>query len=187
MTRFTTTDLPLTGLKLIERQRLGDDRGFLSRLFCSDELAVAGWQKSIAQINHTFTSQRGTVRGLHYQTPPHAEMKLVSCIRGEVWDVAVDLRSNSPTFMQWYAQTLSEENGYALLIPEGFAHGFQTLKNDCELLYLHSEVYVPQAETGLRFNDERLAITWPLTAAEISARDLTHPFLTSKFNGIKLQ
>ena len=187
MTRFTTTDLPLTGLRLIERQRIGDDRGFLSRLFCSDELAVAGWQKSIAQINHTFTSQRGTVRGLHYQTPPHAEMKLVSCIRGEIWDVAIDLRSNSPTFMRWYAQTLSAENGYALLIPEGFAHGFQALSDDSELLYMHSEAYSPQAEAVLRFDDQRLGITWPLPVTGISERDRAHPLLTSEFNGIKFQ
>jgi len=108
LTRFTTTDLPLAGLKLIERERLADDRGFLSRLFCADELEDAGWQKPITQINQTFTSKCGTVRGLHYQTQPHTEMKLVSCIRGEVWDVAVDLRANSSTFMQWYAQILSE-------------------------------------------------------------------------------
>ena len=187
MTRFTVTDLPLTGLKLIERQRLGDARGFLSRLFCSDELTVIGWHKTIAQINHTFTSQRGTIRGLHFQVPPYAEMKLVSCIRGKVWDVVVDLRYKSPTFMQWHAQILSAQNGHALLIPEGFAHGFQTLKNDCELLYMHTEVYAPQAEAALRFNDERLAIMWPLPVAEISVRDRGHPLLTSKFNGIKLQ
>ena len=186
MTRFTTTDLPLAGLKLIERQRLGDDRGFLSRLFCLDELAVAGWQKPIAQINQTYTSQSGTIRGLHYQTTPHAEMKLVSCIRGEVWDVAVDLRSNSPTFMQWHAQILSEDNGHALLIPEGLAHGFQTMINDCELLYMHTEVYSPKAEAALRFNEERLAITWPSPISEISARDLAHPPLNLEFNGIKL-
>jgi dTDP-4-dehydrorhamnose 3,5-epimerase len=187
LTRFTVTDLPLTGLKLIERQRLGDARGFLSRLFCSDELTVIGWHKTIAQINHTFTSQLGTIRGLHFQVPPHAEMKLVSCIRGEVWDVVVDLRYKSPTFMQWHAQILSAQNGHALLIPEGFAHGFQTLKDDCELLYMHTEVYVPQAEAALRFNDERLDIIWPLPVAEISVRDQGHPLLTSKFNGIKLQ
>ncbi len=176
----------MAGLKLIERQRLGDDRGFLSRLFCANELEVAGWQKPITQINHTFTSQCGTVRGLHYQTQPHAEMKLVSCIRGEVWDVVVDLRSNSPTFLQWHAQTLSEENGHALLIPEGFAHGFQTLMNDCELLYMHTASYSPEAEAAVRFNEERLAITWPLPISEISARDLAHPPLDLEFNGIKL-
>ena len=184
MTRFTTTDLPLAGLKLIERERLADDRGFLSRLFCADELEDAGWQKPITQINQTFTSKCGTVRGLHYQTQPHTEMKLVSCIRGEVWDVAVDLRANSSTFMQWYAQILSEDNCHALLIPEGFAHGFQTLINDCELLYMHTAIYSPQAEAALRFNDERLAITWPLPVTEISARDKVHPLLTSKFKGI---
>ena len=187
MTRFNTTDLPLDGLKLIERKRLSDGRGFLSRLFCSDELGFAGWQRPIAQINHTYTSQSGTVRGLHYQTPPHAEMKLVSCIRGKVWDVAVDLRSNSPTFMQWHSQTLSEDNGHALIIPEGFAHGFQSLINDCELLYIHTAIYDPQTEAGLRFNDEHLAITWPLQVSEISARDQAHPLLKLNFNGIKLQ
>jgi len=186
LTRFTTTDLPLAGLKLIERKRLGDDRGFLSRLFCSVELSVAGWQKPIAQINQTYTAQSGTVRGLHYQRPPHTEMKLVSCTRGKVWDVVVDLRFNSPTFMQWHAQILSEDNGHALLIPEGLAHGFQTLINDCELLYMHTEAYSPEAEAALRFNEERLAITWPLPISEISARDLAHPSLNLEFNGIKL-
>ena len=186
MTRFTITDLPLSGLKLIERQRLGDQRGFLSRLFCSDELALAGLKKPIVQINHTFTAQTGTVRGLHYQRPPHAEMKLVSCIHGKVWDVAVDLRFNSPTFMRWQAEILSEDNKHALLIPEGFAHGFQTLADDCELLYIHTEAYYPQAEAGLRFNEERLAITWPLPVSEISERDKAHPSLELKFNGIKV-
>ena len=186
MNRFTTTDLPMAGLKLIKRQRLGDDRGFLSRLFCADELEVAGWKKPIKQINHTFTNHCGTIRGLHYQTQPNTEMKLVSCIRGEVWDVAVDLRSNSPTFMQWHAQALSEENGHALLIPEGFAHGFQTLMNDCELLYMHTAAYSPEAEAALRFDEERLAIKWPLPISEISARDLAHPSLNLEFNGIKL-
>ena len=113
-------------------------------------------------------------------------MKLVSCIRGEVWDIAVDLRSNSPTFMQWHDQALSEENGHALLIPEGFAHGFQTLMNDCELLYMHTAAYSPEAEAALRFDEERLAIKWPLPISEISARDLAHPSLNLEFNGIKL-
>jgi dTDP-4-dehydrorhamnose 3,5-epimerase len=186
MTRFSITDTPLAGLKLIERQRLADDRGFLSRLFCSDELAFAGWEKSIAQINHTFTSKRGTVRGLHYQNTPHTEMKMVSCIRGVIWDVAVDLRFNSPTFMQWHAQILSEDNGHALLIPEGFAHGFQSLENDCELLYMHTMAYSPESEDALRFNEERLAISWPLPISEISARDSSHPPLNLEFIGIKL-
>ena len=125
MKRLAIADLPLAGLKRIERQRLGDARGFLSRLFCAEELAAAGWSKPIAQINQTFTAKRGTVRGLHFQYPPHAEMKLVSCLRGEVWDVAVDVRAGSKTFLRWHAERLSADNGCALLIPEGFAHGFQ--------------------------------------------------------------
>ena len=187
MSRFTVTSLSLSGLRCITRQRLGDSRGFLSRLFCSEELAAAGWQRPIAQINHTLTAQPGTIRGLHFQNPPHAEMKLVSCIRGEVWDVAVDLRTNSPTYLQWHAEVLSAENGRALLIPEGFAHGFQTLTENCELLYLHSAAYAQGAEGGLRFNDPQLNITWPGPVAEISARDQAHPFLTPDFKGLDLE
>jgi len=184
LSRFAITDLPAAGLKRITRQRLGDERGFLARLFCSEELAVAGWRRPIAQINHTYTAKRGTLRGMHYQRPPHAEMKLVSCIRGEVFDVAVDLRAGSPTFLQWHAETLSADNGRALLIPEGFAHGFQTLSDDCEMLYLHTAAHTPDAEGGLRVDDPRLGITWPLPVAEMSARDRAHPLLTPRFAGM---
>lgn len=187
MTHFTITDLSLPGLKLIQRQCLGDARGYLSRLFCSNELAAAGWLTPVAQINHTYTALRGTVRGMHYQTPPHAEMKMVTCIRGEVWDVAVDLRTNSPTFLEWQAQILSADNAHALLIPEGFGHGFQTLVDDCELVYIHTKAYAPQAEAAVRFDDPRPAISWPLPVAEISARDQSHALLTAQFKGIKLQ
>ena len=176
--------MPLAGLKLIERQSLGDSRGFLSRLFCSNELSLAGWQKPIAQINHTLTSKKGTIRGFHYQNSPHSEMKLVTCIRGQVWDVAVDLRENSASFLQWHGQILSAGNCHSMLIPEGFAHGFQSLSDDVELLYLHTEAYSPQAEAGLRFDDQILNVKWPLTLTEISERDQAHSLLTSKFNGI---
>jgi dTDP-4-dehydrorhamnose 3,5-epimerase len=185
MSRFTINDLPLGGLKRITRQRLGDQRGFLCRMFCAGELTAAGWRKQVAQINHTVTAKRGTVRGLHYQIPPHAEMKLVSCIRGEVWDVAVDLRTSSSTFLQWHSERLSADNNCALLIPEGFAHGFQTLTDDCELLYLHTAAYAPQAEAGLRFDEPRIHIAWPLEITEISGRDQAHPFLTEAFNGVE--
>jgi dTDP-4-dehydrorhamnose 3,5-epimerase len=186
MSRFEVIGLPLAGLKLIERQLVSDSRGFLSRLFCAEELAVAGWNKPIAQINHTLTSQRGTVRGLHYQMATHAEMKLVSCIRGEVWDVAIDLRTNSPTFLQSHAQTLSASNYRAMLIPEGFAHGFQTQTDDCELIYLHTAAYSPQEEAGLRFNDPSLAIDWPIKVTGVSERDQSHPLLTKQFQGISV-
>ena len=182
MSRFEVVDTPLAGLKLVRRQRLGDSRGFLSRLFCADELAAAGWTVPIAQINHTFTARSGTVRGLHYQRPPHVEAKLVSCLRGEVWDVAVDLRTGSPTFLRWHAERLSADNGCALLIPPGFAHGFQALSDDVELLYCHSAAFAPQAEAGLHPQDERLGITWPLPISELSARDAGHARLSDKSN-----
>lgn len=186
MNRFTVTDLPLIGLKLVERQSLGDSRGFLSRLFCAEELATAGWRETIAQINHTYTAQRGTVRGMHYQKPPHSEMKLVSCLQGEVWDVAVDLRAGSPTFLHWNAELLSDSNNRALLIPEGFAHGFQTLTNDVTLLYCHSAAHKPEAEGALNAQDPFLAITWPLAIENISLRDSKHPMLDFKFEGVRL-
>ena len=184
MSRFVVETLALPGLKRVQRRRLGDARGFLSRLFCADELAIAGWTKPIAQLNHTFTAQRGTVRGLHFQRPTNAEMKLVSCLRGVVWDVAVDVRRDSPTFLQWHAEELSADNGHALLIPEGFAHGFQTLTDDVEMLYCHSAPCVADAEAGLRPTDSRLAVRWPLDVIGLSLRDAGHPLLDDTFAGI---
>ena len=184
MTRFKITDLPLEDLKLIERQHIGDHRGYFCRLFCAEEFLACGWNKPVAQINHTYSSKKGTIRGLHYQNSPHSEMKLVTCIKGKVWDVAVDLRANSHSFLKWHGQILSAENCHAMLIPEGFAHGFQSLSDDVELIYLHTEPYSAQAETGLRFDDEILDVKWPITITEISERDRTHSSLTSKFNGI---
>jgi len=185
MSRFTVTDLPLAGLKRVQRERLGDSRGFLQRLFCADELAMAGWIKPVAQINHTHTAKQGTVRGMHFQRPPHAEMKLVTCIQGQVWDVAVDVRSGSPTFLHWHAERLTAENGCALLIPEGFAHGFQALTDDVELLYCHSAAYAAQAEGGLNPLDPRLGIDWPLATTEMSARDAAHALITLAFEGVR--
>ena len=186
MKRLAISDLPLAELKRVERQRLGDARGFLSRLFCAEELASAGWGKPIAQINQTVTAKRGTVRGLHFQRPPQAEMKLVSCLRGEVWDVAVDLRTGSKTFLRWHAERLSADNGCSLLIPEGFAHGLQTLTDDVELLYCHSAAYSADAEAGLNPNDARLSVAWPLPITELSARDAQHPMLNDQFAGVAL-
>lgn len=184
MNRLEILNLPLAGLKRITRQHLGDHRGFLSRLFCSNELALAGWHKPIAQINHACTAALGTVRGMHFQQPPEAEMKLVSCIRGEVWDVAVDLRHGSPTFLRWHAEPLSAANGHALLIPEGFAHGFQAITDDVELLYCHSAAYSPSADAGLNPQDPALAITWPLSISTVSARDSQRAMITTHYEGI---
>ncbi len=186
MTRFTAIATPLSGLQCLERQKLGDARGFLSRLFCSEELSAAGWQGPVAQVNHTFTAKPGVVRGLHFQHPPHAETKLVTCIRGAVWDVAVDLRAGSPTFLQWHALELSDKNNRSFLIPQGFAHGFQTLTADCEMVYLHSAPYVADAEAGLLAQDPSLAIPWPLPISELSSRDALHPLLNVQFKGLTL-
>lgn len=186
MSRFVIKELPLAGLKRVQRQPLGDSRGFLARLFCAQDLAPAGWQGPVSQVNHTRTEQQGTVRGMHFQHPPHSEIKLVHCLRGEVWDVVVDLRRGSPTFLRWHAERLSAENGCALLIPQGCAHGFQTLSEGVEMLYLHSAPFLATAEGGLRATDPRLAIEWPLPIRELSARDQSHPLITDAFTGIEI-
>lgn len=185
MSRFAIVDLPLAGLKRIERKPVADSRGFLARIFCAADLAPAGWAGPVAQVNHSRTARAGSVRGLHFQRPPHAEMKLVSCLSGAVWDVAVDLRAGSPTFLCWHGELLSAENERALLIPEGFAHGFQTLTDDVELLYCHSAAYAPDAEGALNPLDPRLAIAWPEPVADMSERDRGHPPLGPGFEGIE--
>lgn len=182
--RFDILETPLLGLKLIQRKPIGDSRGYLERLFCADDLQALIWGKGIVQINHTLTVRHGTVRGLHFQHPPHAETKFVSCLRGEVFDVAVDLRQGSPTFLHWYAELLSAGNHKTLMIPEGFAHGFQTLTEDCELLYFHTAAYQPGTESGLNAKDPKLNIRWPEAITELSPRDAMHPLVTEDFSGV---
>ena len=186
MNRFQIQNTAMPGLTVVTRSKLGDARGFLSRVFCAQELAAAGWHQPVAQINHTFTARAGALRGMHYQQVPHAEMKLVQCLQGEIWDVAVDLRPASPTYLQSHGERLSADNGRALLIPEGFAHGFQTLSPDCVLMYVHSAAYHAESEAGLRFDDPALAIDWPLPISDISERDKHHPLLSSTFSGVVL-
>jgi len=185
MSRFQIQELPLQRLQLVELQPLGDARGSLTRFFCAQELRAI-WPGAIVQINQTHTTRRGTIRGMHFQKPPHAERKLVTCLRGEVWDVAVDLRAGSPTFLQWHAETLSEANRRAMVIPEGFAHGFQTLSEDVEMLYFHSAAYAPEVEAGVSPTDPRLAIPWPLAVASISGRDQSHPPIDQNFRGMSV-
>lgn len=182
--RFIVTDTPLAGLQRVDRQRIGDERGFLSRFYCATELAEAGFTRPIAQINQTLTRQRGVIRGMHFQQPPHAEDKFVSVLKGEVFDVAVDLRAGSATFLQWHGERLSADNGRSLFIPAGFAHGFQTLTEDCELLYLHTAAYAPGAEGALNAFDPAIRIAWPLEMTYMSARDRAHPWLDADYEGI---
>ncbi len=176
--RFNTLKTPLEGLMLIERKRLGDHRGWFERMFCTDDLSEAGWHWPVVQINRTRTELAGTVRGMHFQHAPYAEAKLVNCLAGEVFDVAVDMREGSPTFGKWHGEVLSATNARALIIPQGFAHGFQTLSDDVEMLYFHSAAYKPEAEDGLRPDDPALAISWPLAITEMSQRDREHRLLT---------
>lgn len=176
----------LANLTVIRRQPFKDARGSFDRLFSAEEFRELGLSKPIVQINHSVTHRQGAVRGLHFQDAPHAETKFVSCIRGKIFDVAVDLRPDSATFLRWHGVVLSAENRQALYIPEGFAHGFQTLEDDCELLYFHTDYYVPTSEGALNVSDPRLAITWPLPIAEISERDRSHPFVGPEFAGVSL-
>jgi dTDP-4-dehydrorhamnose 3,5-epimerase len=184
--RFDILPTPLSGLTIIQRKPIEDDRGFFCRLYCAGEFREAGLQRPVAQINQTLTRKKGAVRGLHFQYPPYAEAKVVICLKGEIFDVAVDLRKLSPTFLCWHAEILSAVNQKSLLIPEGFAHGFQTLTEDCELMYLHSESFHPQAEGALNVADPRLGIAWPEVVTDISDRDRSHPFISSCFEGILL-
>lgn len=184
MARFEVVDTPLDGPKVLERKPIGDARGFLERLYCADELSELLGARRIAQVNRTLTRARGTVRGMHFQTPPHAETKLVTCLRGRVFDVAVDVRAGSPSFLRWHAVELDAAGARTYLIPEGFAHGFQALTDDCELLYLHTAAHAAGSEAGLHPQDPALAIEWPLPITEISPRDAAHPRVTSAFRGV---
>lgn len=163
-----------------------DNRGFFSRFFCAEEFATLGLAAPIVQINHTVTLKKGAVRGMHFQYPPHAETKIVSCLNGIIFDVAVDLRRGSKTFLKWHGEILSSENRKSLFIPEGFAHGFQTLSENCELIYLHTAPYTVDTEGALNAVDPSLGIDWPLPISEMSGRDKLHPFIGSDFKGVAL-
>ncbi|MDB5822781.1 MAG: dTDP-4-dehydrorhamnose 3,5-epimerase [Herminiimonas sp.] len=182
--RFDVLPTPISGLTLLRRKPIGDNRGYLERMFCLDEFAGLTAAKNIVQINHTLTEKKGAVRGMHFQHAPYAETKYVSCLRGEVFDVAVDLRKDSATFLHWHAEILSAENHKTLVIPEGFAHGFQTLTENCEMLYLHTVAHRADAEGALNAKDVRLNIKWPLPIAEQSARDAGHAFISDFFSGV---
>lgn len=181
--RFNISPTPLDGLILITRKRMGDERGWLERLFCADELREAGWQWGVAQLNRTRTAKRGTVRGMHFQHPPHEEAKLVTCLRGEVFDVAVDIRPGSPTYGRWHGAVLSSDNTASLLIPPGFAHGFQTMTDDVEMFYVHSSAYAPEAEDGLRADNPTIGIDWPLAITGQSERDKNFRDFDTKVRG----
>lgn len=174
----------LKGCYVIIPKAFNDERGWFFRTFCESDFLKIGFKKKWVQMNHSFTKQRGTIRGMHFQNEPHKEAKLVRCISGGIFDVVVDIRKDSNTFLQWFGIELSAKNRKMLFIPEGFAHGFQTLKNKTELIYLHSNVYNPKGEGGLMYNDLLIDVKWPLPISLISNRDTEHKRLTKKFKGI---
>jgi dTDP-4-dehydrorhamnose 3,5-epimerase len=176
---------PLPGLQVVETESRGDARGRFERLFCEQEWAPLRESLHFVQVNLSTTTQRGTVRGMHYQRAPAAEAKLIRCVRGHVYDVAVDLRAGSPTFLRWHATELRADVPREVFIPEGFAHGFQALSDDAQLLYFHTAPWTPACEGGVRHDDPRLAIAWPLPVSAVSERDGAHPLLDDDYAGMR--
>jgi dTDP-4-dehydrorhamnose 3,5-epimerase len=180
--RFTET--PLKGSYLIDLELKGDERGFFARLFCEKEFALQSLNTHWVQINNSYTNVKGTVRGLHFQYPPYMEVKMVRCTKGQIWDVVIDIRKDSETFGKSFSCELSEINRRMLYIPVGFAHGFQTMSDDVELLYFHSCHFSKSHEGGINPIDPTFGINWPLPVHNLSDRDSSHPFLTESFKGI---
>lgn len=169
---------------MIEFESSTDERGVFFRTFCKNRFHEIGFNRDIVQINHSITKQKGTIRGMHYQLPPACETKLVRCVHGKVYDVALDIRHDSSTYMRWIGVELSDENMRMVLIPEGFAHGFQSLTDDASMIYLHSEFYNPECERGIRYDDPVSSISWPLPISVISQKDGNYPLIGSNFRGI---
>jgi dTDP-4-dehydrorhamnose 3,5-epimerase len=175
----------IKGAFLIDLEKRGDDRGFFARVFCEDEYSAHGLERHFVQVNNSLSSTAGTLRGMHYQLPPSAEVKVVRCIRGALYDAIIDLRPDSPTFRQWFGAELTAENRRMMYVPRGCAHGFITLTPDAEALYLVSDRYGPQQERGVRWDDPSIGIKWPTDPREISAKDQGWPDLSSDFHGLE--
>ena len=178
------TPAPLAGIYTVEPEPFMDERGWFARTYCKNEFTSIGHTAEWVQLNHSFTNQTGTVRGMHYQLSPFSEIKLVRCISGAVYDVVIDLRRDSATFLQWFGTELSAVNKKMIYIPAGFAHGFQTIADNSELIYHHSQYYTPGVEAAIKYNEPKLNINWPLAVTHISERDAQHPFLDENFKGI---
>lgn len=172
---FVETRLP--GVLVVEPERHEDERGFFARAWCRREFEERGLNTALAQCNISYTRARGTVRGMHYQSAPWHEAKLVRCTRGAIHDVVLDVRPQAPTYRQWVAVRLTADDRRMLYVPEGMAHGFQTLADDTEVFYQMSEAYQPHAQRGVRWNDPACAIEWPIAPAVVSARDAALPVL----------
>jgi dTDP-4-dehydrorhamnose 3,5-epimerase len=176
---------PLEGAYLVELEKQDDDRGFFARLFCEKEFGAAGLETRFVQINNSLTVTKGTLRGLHYQLPPAAEVKVVRVVRGALWDVIVDLRAGSTTYLRWFGTELNEDNRLMMYVPRGFGHGFIALTDNVETLYLNSAFYAPEAERGLRWNDPAVRIEWLQQPQEMSSKDRKWPDLNHEFHGVE--
>ena len=170
---------PLDGARVIELERRGDDRGFFARYFCEREFGANGLETRFVQINNSLSARKGTLRGLHYQLPPAAEVKVVRCVRGAFWDAIVDLRPDSPTFKKWFGRELTADNRLMMYVPRGFGHAILTLTDEAEAIYLVSAFYAPQHERGVRWNDPAIGIAWPIAPVEISPKDAGWPDLSA--------
>lgn len=176
----------IEGLYTVAVQKLRDERGIFARTYCKNEFKQIGFDKEFVQFNHSLNKNKGTVRGMHFQQQPYAETKLIRCVQGAVYDVAVDLRKNSPTFLRWFGVELNEENLLSVLIPAGFAHGFQTVTDNAALIYHHTEFYTPQADSGIRFDDPALKIEWPAPPVFVSEKDRGYGLIDHNFKGIEI-
>ncbi|STQ83764.1 dTDP-4-dehydrorhamnose 3,5-epimerase [Helicobacter fennelliae] len=184
MSRFTFTPTPLQSCFVIEPKPLRDERGYFERFFCTQDFEEIGLKKPIMQINHSKTIGKGSVRGLHYQTPPFCETKIVRCIKGAIYDVAVDLRKDSPTFLQYFGIELNETNAKYLYIPEGFAHGFQSLSDEVEIFYLATQAFCPEADSAINALDPTINIKWQFEITNISTKDKNAPCIDNNFKGL---
>ncbi len=173
------TETPLPGVYLIELERLVDERGFFARSYCHEEFAARGLGPELRQCSVSYNARAGTLRGMHYQSAPHEEHKLVRCTAGAVFDVVVDIRESSPAYRRWFGAELTAANRLSLFIPPGFAHGFVSLADQAEVYYMISTAHAPQSSRGFRWNDPAFAIDWPLAPTVISARDASYPLLGS--------
>jgi dTDP-4-dehydrorhamnose 3,5-epimerase len=178
-------DLPLNGAKLVEPEPRGDERGFFARMFCEREFAAQGLETRFVNVNNSLSSARGTLRGMHYQIGDAAEVKLVRCISGALWDAILDLRPGSRTFGRWFGETLSADNRLMMYVPRGFAHAILTLEPRTEALYLVSAHYAPASERGVRWNDPRFSVQWPIAPQEISAKDAAWPDFDAATHGVE--
>ena len=178
--------LPIEGAFNVEFTDFTDSRGIFKRLYCQEELSGVLSSKQIVQVNTSETFQKGSIRGMHFQNPPKCEIKFIHCIQGAVYDVVVDLRKSSKTFLQWYAIELSSQKNNMIIVPEGCAHGFQSLLKNSRLLYFHTEFYNPEYESGLRYDDPLIGINWPLEINSLSKRDSEHKLLSHNFKGIEV-